>query len=182
MKNKVKKFVFFVFLISLTFLASQYMLKPINQDLKVKRDVIDARFQRLTKLIELDGSEKANFAAKYLNRQIEELQGAIEFFESKLPPTSQIHKVLEQVTVIAQRQGLNTKTFKTLKPKQNNGYIEQPLKMEMVGDFASFYSFLLELETLDRITKVRELKLKKHKTEEGQITADCVLSIFFQNT
>ena len=50
---------------------------------------------------------------------------------------------------------------RTLKTKQNNGYIELPLKMELQGNFKSYYSFLLELEQLDRITKIRELTLKK---------------------
>jgi len=109
------------------------------------------------------------------------LQEAIRFFESKLPPTSEIHKVLEQVTVIAQKQGLKPKTIRTLQKKDNSGYIEQPLQMELEGDFNSFYSFLLELEKLPRITKIRELELNKQKESEGQITADFIVSIFFQN-
>ena len=54
--------------------------------------------------------------------------------------------------------------------------------MELGGDFSSFYSFLLELEQLPRIMKIRELELDKMKKEgEGQIGADFVISIFFQN-
>jgi Tfp pilus assembly protein PilO len=53
--------------------------------------------------------------------------------------------------------------------------------MELVGNFSSFYSFLLELEKLPRIIKIRELKLDKEKITEGQISADFILSIFFQN-
>jgi len=89
--------------------------------------------------------------------------------------------VLEQVTVIAQKQGLKPKTIRTLKKQDNSGYIEQPLKMELVGNFSSFYSFLLELEKLPRIMKIRELKLDKQASTEGQIAADFVISIFFQN-
>jgi len=89
--------------------------------------------------------------------------------------------VLEQVTVIAQKQGLKPKTIKTLKKKDNSGYIEQPLKMELVGNFNSFYSFLLELEKLPRIMKIRELELDKQTKNEGQIAADFIVSIFFQN-
>ena len=89
--------------------------------------------------------------------------------------------MLEQVTVIAQKQGLKPKTIKTLSKKDNSGYIEQPLKMELDGDFGSFYSFLLELEQLPRIMKIRELDLDKQKDGEGTIVADFVVSIFFQN-
>jgi type IV pilus assembly protein PilO len=125
--------------------------------------------------------EKATAAAEDLTKQLEQLQQAIEFFESKLPPTSQIHEVLQQVTIIAQKEGLKPKTIRTLTQKDNSGYIEQPLKMELQGNFNSFYSFLLELEKLPRIMKIRELKLDKQTNNEGQIAADFIISIFFQN-
>ena len=125
--------------------------------------------------------EKTTAAAKDLTKQLEQLEEAIEFFESKLPPTSEIYKVLEHVTLIAQEQGLKPKTIRTLKKKDNSGYVEQPLKMEVEGNFSSFYSFLLELERLPRIMKIRELELEKQTKKEGQIAADFVVSIFFQN-
>ena len=53
--------------------------------------------------------------------------------------------------------------------------------MELEGNFSSFYSFLLELEKLPRIMKIRELELNKHTQQDGQITADFIVSIFFQN-
>jgi Tfp pilus assembly protein PilO len=85
------------------------------------------------------------------------------------------------VTVVAQNKGLKPKTIRTLQQKENNGYVDQPLKMTLVGNFNSFYSFLLEIEKLPRIMKLRELQLNKSKSADGQISADFILSIFFQN-
>lgn len=175
MKSGVRKVVFFILLLGVAYGAYRYMIRPANKDLAGKKAQIE---KNLAKLAEF---EKATIAAKDLSKQLEQLQEAIEFFESKLPPKSEIHKVLEQVTMIAQKQGLKPKTIRTLKKKDNSGYIEQPLKMELVGNFNSFYSFLLELEKLPRIMKIRELGLKKQIKSEGQITADMILSIFFQN-
>ena len=53
--------------------------------------------------------------------------------------------------------------------------------MALEGNFGSFYSFLLELEKLPRIMKIRELQLERHKNSDGEITADFIVSIFFQN-
>ncbi len=175
MTSGLRKVVFFILLLGVAYGAYQYMIKPANSDLAAKKAQIE---KKLTKLAEF---EKATVAAKDLNKQLEQLEEAIEFFESKLPPKSEIHKVLEQVTVIAQKQGLKPKTIRTLKEKDNSGYIEQPLEMQLVGDFNSFYSFLLELEKLPRIMKIRELKLDKQTRDEGQIAADFIVSIFFQN-
>jgi len=175
MTRGLRKFVFFILLLGVAYVAYQYMVKPANKHLAEQK----ARLH--TKLARLDEFEKATPAAQDLSKLLEQLQEAVDFFESQLPPKSEIHKVLEQVTVIAQKQGLKPKTIKTLKKKDNSGYIEQPLKMELVGDFNSFYSFLLQLEKLPRIMKIRELKLDKQTKNEGQIAADFIVSIFFQN-
>ena len=53
--------------------------------------------------------------------------------------------------------------------------------MKLVGNFNSFYSFLLEMEKLPRIMKLRELKIQKEKDGEGRIAAEFIVSIFFQN-
>jgi type IV pilus assembly protein PilO len=178
MTSSLRKIIFFVLLVGVSAAGYQYMIKPANKDLA------EAKGKLETKLAQLVKFEEAASAADDLAKQLEKLQEAIEFFESKLPPTSQIHEVLEQVTVIAQKEGLKPKTIRTLSRKDNSGYVEQPLKMQLEGNFSSFYSFLLELEKLPRIMKIRELKLEKHSKDdddEGQISADFIVSIFFQN-
>jgi len=175
MTSGFRKAVFFILLLGIAVVGYQYLVKGANRDLAREKERVEVKLAKLAEF------EKTTIAAKDLTKQLEQLQDAIKFFESKLPPTSEIYKVLEQVTVIAQKQGLKPKTIRTLKKKNNSGYIDQPLQMELEGNFNSFYSFLLELEKLPRITKIRELKLQKQKQSEGQITADFIVSIFFQN-
>ncbi len=175
MTGNFRKMVFFVLLLGVAVVGYQYMIKPANTHLSEVKGRVDTKVAQLAKY------QRAIAAAEDLSRQLEQLQEAIGFFESKLPPKSQIHKVLEQITVIAQKQGLEPKTIRTLKKKDNSGYIEQPLKMGLTGDFNSFYSFLLELEKLPRIMKIRELKLDKQANNEGTVRADIIVSIFFQN-
>jgi len=175
MTGNFRKVVFFVLILGVAVVGYQYMIKPANTHLAEVKSRVDTKFAQLAKF------QQATAAAEDLTKQLEQLKEAIGFFESRLPPKSQIHEVLEQVTVIAQKEGLEPKTIRTLTEKDNSGYIEQPLKMELEGNFSSFYSFLLELENLPRIMKIRELKLEKQKTDEGQIAANFIVSIFFQN-
>jgi Tfp pilus assembly protein PilO len=172
----LRKIVFFILLVGLAYVAHTYMIKPANEQLAQQKAKVE---QKLAKLGEL---ERATTTAENLNEQLAQMEEAMKYFESKLPPTGDIAKVLENITVIAQKRGLVPKTIRTLEREQNGGYIEQPLKMELHGDFNSYYSFLLELEKLDRITKIRELSLKKKLKREGQIEATFVVSIFFQDT
>ena len=175
MTSGTRKVIFFILLVAVSYLAYAYMIKPGNKHLTEQKLMLRNKLAKLSEL------ENASIAASDLGEQLEELERAITFFESKLPPESQIDKVLEQVTVIAQKQGLEPKTIMALKRKDCHGYIEQPLRMELYGSFNSYYSFLLALERLDRITKIRELELKKDPEQEGAATAKVTVSIFFLN-
>jgi type IV pilus assembly protein PilO len=175
MTSNFRKLVFFVLLLGVAYVAYQYMIKPANKNLAEQKVRLQAKLSKLTEF------EKTTAQVKNMSKQLEQLQDAIKFFESKLPPTSEIDKVLQDITVIGEKQGLKSKRVLTLKNKDNSGYVEQPLKMEIEGSFDSFYSFLLEVEKLPRIMKIRELEMKKQIKQEGEISANFVISVFFQN-
>jgi type IV pilus assembly protein PilO len=175
MTSNIRKVIFFVLLVAVAYIAYRFMIKPANKNLAEQKAKVEAKAARLAEF------EHATAAAEGLSKQLAQLQDAVAFFESKLPPSSEIDKVLRDVTIIMEEKGLRSKRVLRLKEKNNSGYIEQPLKMELVGNFTSFYSFLLELETLPRIMKIRELELKKQAKEEGQISTNFIVSIFFQN-
>jgi Tfp pilus assembly protein PilO len=175
MTGALRKVVFIALLIGLAWAGYHYMIKPAN------RDLVQTRQRNRAKRAKLAEFEKASAAAKDMTKQMEQLQDAMAFFESKLPSTDEIYRVLEKVTMIAQKQGLTPKTIRTLsRKKSNSGYVDQPLLMELEGDFPAFYSFLLEMEKLPRIMKVRKLDLSKKNKLEGRILAKCVVSVFFQ--
>lgn len=175
MNSSVRHLIFFVLIIGMAYVSWAYMIKPANENLTQQRSTMEIQKAKLNEL------QQATAAAENLSEQLKKIEGAIDVFESKLPPTSEIHTVLQDVTLIAQRHGLTPKTIRTLKNEENRGYIEQPLEMELHGNFNSYYAFLLELEKLDRITKIRELKLRKKSKSEGQTEARFVMSIFFQD-
>jgi type IV pilus assembly protein PilO len=175
MTSGLRQAVFFLLLVGVAAAGYQYMIKPANRKLAEAKQKLEGKRAKLAEF------EQATSQAEDFNKQLEQLQEAVRFFESKLPPTSEVHKILEQVTVIAQKQGLKPKTIRTLVQKNNSGYVEQPMTMKLVGSFTSFYAFLLELEKLPRIMKLRELKLEKETQGDGQIGAEFIVSIFFQN-
>ncbi len=175
MNSSMRHLIFFVLIIGMAYVSWAYMIKPANVDLTQQRANMEIQRAKLDEL------ERATTAAEDLTEQLKKIEDAIAVFESKLPPSSEIHTVLENVTLIAQRHGLTPKTIRTLKSEKNRGYIEQPLEMELHGNFNAYYAFLLELEKMDRITKIRELKLKKKSQSEGQTEARFVMSIFFQD-
>ncbi len=176
MTSGTRHLFFFVLIIGLAYSAYAYMIKPANAHLEQERTAME---QKRSKLDELD---RVSATADDLSEQLLKVEEAIAVFESKLPPSSEIHTVLENVTLIAEQNGLSPKTIRTMDTLKNHGYIEQPIRMELDGDFNAYYAFLLELEKLDRITNIRELRLTKKSQIEGQTASAFVMSIFFQDS
>lgn len=176
MKSNLTKVIFFVLLIGLVYVSHIFMIKPANADLGCQKAKVAESMGKLRRL------ESAPAAIEDMRKQLGELEDGIKLLESRLPDESEISTVLENVTVIALQQGLIPKTIRTLRPKNNNGYIEQPLKLELHGDFESYYSFLLALEKLDRITNIPELIIKKASKLDGYMEVVFVVNIFFQDS
>ena len=86
MNNNLRKTVFFILLLAVTYLAYQFMIKPANKSLAEQQTQVDKKLSKLNEF------EKATTAVEDLNAQLIELQNAIDSFESKLPPKSEIVK------------------------------------------------------------------------------------------
>ena len=133
-----------------------------------------------TKQSALGNLQQATAGISDLNRKIDELQKAITFFESKLPQEKEVDKILREVWQMAEANSLTTRTIKTMKSERGPNYSEQPIQMSLSGDFKGFYSFLLQLEKLPRITRVTQMKLEKINDHDGEMQAQMTLSIFFE--
>ena len=142
------------------------------------------REQKLADISQMDKAlvnlHKATAGIDDLNRKISELQKAIDFFASKLPQAKEMDKVLTEVSQMADANSLQSKTVKSLKTERGANYSEQSIQMNLSGDFNGFYSFLLQLEKLPRITRVTNMNLQKISDRDGEMQAQMTMSIFFE--
>ena len=115
-----------------------------------------------------------------LGKRIDELQKAITFFEGKLPQERELDKILREVAEKADKNNLATKTVKPDKAQRGPNYSELPITINLAGQFDGFYTFLLELEKLPRITRVTQMKLEKINERDGEMCAQVTLSIFYE--
>jgi type IV pilus assembly protein PilO len=128
----------------------------------------------------LDEVRRATAGIDDLKGKIGELQKAIAFFNSKLPQEKEIDKILKQTWKMAESDTLQTKSIKTLKSRKAAGYSEQPIEMDLSGNFNGFYSFLLQLEKMPRITRITDMHLSKINGHDGEMRARLTMSIFFE--
>ena len=173
MKFGFRELVFVVLLLGLVgWTYAAFMQKQKERtDLDADTDQIRAELVQL---------KQATAGIEDLGRKIDDLQKAIDFFESKLPQEKEMDKILTEVSQMADANALQTKTVKTLKSERTANYSEQPIQMSLSGDFNGFYSFLLQLEKLARITRVTQMQLQKIDEHDGQMQAQLTLSIYFE--
>lgn len=121
-----------------------------------------------------------------LKSQIQSLERAIGYFQSKLPSEKEIDKVLKEVWLLAESNNLATKSIRTLQRPSDKGFAglsetqtEQPIDMQIEGDFMGFYGFLQALENQPRIMRISKMNLKKiERSSEGLVRAEFSMSIF----
>ena len=174
MKFGIREIIFVLIMLGLLGSTNYFVFAKANKR-KAER-LTDMR----TKQSALGNLQQATAGISDLNRKIDELQKAITFFEGKLPQEKEVDKILKEVWQMAEANSLQTKTVKTLKAERGPNYSEQPIQMSLAGDFNGFYSFLLQLEKLPRITRVTQMNLQKISDRDGEMQAQMTLSIFFE--
>ena len=174
MKFGIREIIFVVVMLGLLGSTNYFVFSKAN---KKKADLLgDIR----TKQTALSNFQQATAGIEDLNNKIDELSKAITFFESKLPQEKEVDKILKEVWQMAEANQLTTKTIKTMKSQRGPSYSEQPIQLSLSGNFNGFYSFLLQLEKLQRITRVTEMNLQKINDRDGEMIAQMTMIIFFE--
>jgi type IV pilus assembly protein PilO len=173
MKLGIREILFFMVMLGV--LGSAYFL--VFTKANARRDAL--RQDTILKQRELSDLHTATMGVNDLNREIDDLQSAIKFFDSKLPAQREVDTILQQISQISTQAGLITRTVRPNKAEATANYSEEPIQLTLAGSYEGFYQFLFDLEKLPRLTRVTQMKLTKNYDHEGQMTADVTLSIYF---
>jgi type IV pilus assembly protein PilO len=178
---KLSMVLFVALMIGLLGAGYYFVFKPGTEKREARKVEIAQKRKTLNDL------KAATSGISDIERKIDELQAAIKFFDSKLPQEKELDKMINEISSLAERNGLQTKTIKTKKIERLAGYSELPVEISLAGDFKTadnrgYYAFLAQLEKHSRITRVGQMKVEKISGREGEMTASMTLSIFFEST
>ena len=174
MRIGLRELIFIILLLAMPVAAYFFVFRPRNTQITEVKEEIAMKQEKLDQL---------NAATKNIDNlgsEIDRLAETIALFEEKLPAQREVEVILKQVWELAAKHNLVPKSVRTDKPVMAANYAEQPIRMNIKGDFDGFYSFLLDLEKLNRITQMKKMKLEKiSNAGEGQMEARVVLSVYF---
>lgn len=174
MRFGTREFVFFLVLLAVPLASWWFVFKAQNEEIAQAKQEIEHKEAMLEKL------DAATAQTDDLAKVNEDIWKEIQVIESRLPSDKEVAVILQQVAQIALSNNLKLPKVKSAKPVSAAAYMEQPLEMKIEGDFDAFYTFLLEVERLDRITRMPEMSIKRSKDGDGMIEAEFTLSIYFE--
>jgi Tfp pilus assembly protein PilO len=125
------------------------------------------------------GSSTAAFVP--LAHRIDQEQAAAALFRSRFPNQADTQKGVDEVLQTAAANSLQAGEALLLKPAEVGGLSAQPINFHFTGNFNGFYSFLLQLESMPRVTRITRLDLKGTDDHDGQIQADMTLTMYFDS-
>lgn len=174
MRIGFRELLFLVVLFAIPLGAFQYVFKPRNAEISQARDEIKLKEQRLAELKETTARISDLGVAISLGRE------AIEIVEAKMPSAQNVDRVLESVTTVAGRHRLVIRQIETKSRIPAARFMELPIEIKLDGNFDGFYEFLTDIEQLPRLTRIKELLMKRIEGANGSMEATFTLSIYFQ--
>lgn len=148
--------------------------------IKPQRTAMAEQYEQMqNELVMLDllATEMARLAGT--QRQMERLEKSIEAFRDRLPQKGEMDVILREVWLIADSSGLKTQRIRTLEEQSHNDVRIQPIEMNLRGDFAGLYRFLLAMERLPGLMKLQGISVRNvNEQVDGELEAIMVLNVF----
>jgi Tfp pilus assembly protein PilO len=185
MKPSSREIVFGLVLLAIPLAAWSLELAPRQRRQEELKQKIQAKQVKLDKLFE---KKRLTGAIGDLRKQIAEGKEAVAIFRSRLPDEKEIDQIVREVWRLAKSNELSPTSLRTIPPRKGKQFTaidgphgEQPVLIQIEGDFNGLYSFMLDMEAQSRIMRIRQMTLKKpEKTHGGQVSATIEFSIFFE--
>ena len=149
--------------------------RPNNQRLTDLRDQIDAK-QR-----ELGGNKQRVQILPEVLVAVSEMRERLEKFDKKLPRQPELGAFINDITELSDQSGLKSKwAVEPGMPQRSDGFDEWPIALKFEGDFLSACSFLRRSEAMQRLTRVKGLKMRSIDSgKSGQVQVELSMNIYF---
>lgn len=171
MKNPIKYFdIFAIFILIILTLGGGLFLK---KDFKLKHQTLSYENQLLIKKNnELNTTTKKMTVLKSAYTKSETILNELS---DRIPHSPQIGGLLKKLNVLVNKRDLVLKKFNHESPEEIKKLKQIRVNLTLMGDYISIYKFIHDLETLNRIFIIKNLRIQKMKNEKNcnaQITGN----------
>ena len=171
-----RTFMFFALLMAMLVLSYPLLFQRLNRQARHVAAGDGAQNQeKLDKLVD-NMNETKN-----IPQELEKLKQAIKTMTDKLPAETDMETVVQDVWKSAQANQLTIKSIRNGKPVEGPNYNSQPIRIVIYGSFKpGFFQFLTDVEQMQRLTKIKQMKIEADDKNNGAITADVELTVYYE--
>lgn len=123
-------------------------------------------------------AEKTQFRPE-LEREVSEKRRKLERFDKQLPREMSWGQFMNDITLLREQSGVRNWDFLPAVNRRDELFVEVPIDVSFEGDFLSVFSFLRQMEQMQRLTRVRDLTLTGKRDAPGQVEAKLSMNIYY---
>jgi Tfp pilus assembly protein PilO len=112
---------------------------------------------------------------------VTELKTRLDKYDKQLPRQQELDRFIKDIDSMVQTGSLQKYSVSPgVLPIRSEMFAEQPVSLKFQGDFIKVFSFLRQTEQMQRLTRVRELKIKSDRAAKpGQVEVELSMNIYF---
>ena len=133
---------------------------------------------------ELHDNEIRTINLPEFEQSVRKLQLKLDKFDQRLPRQQELGQFIRDINRLSQQSMLRPFNVEyPAAPQHTELFAELPIQLKFEGDFPSVFSFLRQMEQMQRLTRVRTLEVKvKDGPTGGQVSVDLSMSIYFADS
>jgi type IV pilus assembly protein PilO len=128
---------------------------------------------------ELKGNQLRTQIRPELEQRVNELQRKVDRFDKKLPKQQDFGQFYNDITFLGRQSALSKCAVEPAAvPRRNDGVVELPIDLRFEGNFLNVFSFLRQIDQMQRLTRVQNLKVIA-KGNTGQVEVQLSMNIYY---
>ncbi|HEV2293495.1 MAG TPA: type 4a pilus biogenesis protein PilO [Tepidisphaeraceae bacterium] len=139
----------------------------------------ELRAQIDLKTREIESNRRETSIRNTLQLEVDELHRRLARFDKQLPRQVEWGQFLNDITLLRDQAGLRDCHIIPTGAKPNDLFVEFPIHVKFEGDFLSVFSFLRQMEQMQRLTRVRDLSMRTKRPGSGVVDVSLSMNIYY---
>ena len=147
---------------------------PLRSKMKAIRQIKSAQALTIAK------GTADNKQMLLLNEQLLELQRELENYEAKIPEQSDIGVFMDKIADLMNEHDLSDQWIEPRKEIKGEKLNCIQVKMQCKGKLAQIFEFYRQLQELDRLVRIEQVKLSNDSDFNGQVGMESMAIIYYR--
>jgi Tfp pilus assembly protein PilO len=114
-----------------------------------------------------------------VEQTVNERRRKLERFDKKLPKQQDFGAFYNDITFLGRQSALSKCSVEPAAvPQRNDRFVELPIDLRFEGNFLNVFSFLRQIDQMQRLTRVQNLKVTS-KGNAGQVEVQLSMNIYY---